>query len=115
MKLLLISLVFTALCYAADIAGKWNLTAPRPNGAEMKAKLVIQDNGGSYSGLISSEQGDAALKNVQVKDSELTFLVETDEVVYEVKAIIDGDSMKGNFLVNKNPGGSFSGIRAKNN
>jgi hypothetical protein len=113
MKLLIALLTLAIGCYAADVAGKWNVSAPTGNGGEMKLRLVIQADGQSYSGVISNEEGEAVLRDVTVKESAVTFRVETGDAQYEVTATVDGDTIKGSYKVNNSPGVSFIGTRTR--
>ena len=111
MKLVIAFLTLALGCFAADVAGKWSISAARPDGAEVKYMLVIQSQGDSYSGVISSDEGEVALKDVKVKDAQLSFKVETDDADYEITATVDGDTMKGSYKLNGNSGGTFTGRR----
>ena len=112
MKLFIALLTLAAGAYAADITGKWDITAPTRNGGELKVRLVIQQNGDTYSGTVSTDEGDAIIKDVRVKDSEVVFKVETDERTYEITATVSGDSMKGTYTIDRQPAGSFTATRA---
>jgi hypothetical protein len=111
MKLFIALLTLSAAAYAADIAGNWNISAPTRNGGEMKVRLVIQQSGDSYSGTVSTDEGDAIIKDVRLKDSELVFKVETDERTYEITATVAGNTMKGTYTVDRQPAGSFTATR----
>jgi hypothetical protein len=113
MKLAIALLVCAAACLAADPAGKWALTAATPNGGQMKVRLVIEARGDAYTGVVSNSEGEAVLKDLRVKDSEVSFVVETDDARYEVSATVDGDAMKGSYKVNGNSAGNFSGTRER--
>jgi hypothetical protein len=111
MKLFIAFLTLAISCFAADVTGKWTISAPTRSGAEVKYRLTIQGSAGSYSGIISADEGEVALKDVKVNDAELSFVVETDDAHYEVTATVTGDTMKGGFKINGNAGGSFTGTR----
>lgn len=111
MKLVIAFLTLALGCFAADVAGKWNLSATTSNGAEVKYTLIIESQGGSYSGVISADEGEVVLRDVKVKGGQLSFKVETDDANYEVSATVDGDTIKGAYKVNGNSGGTFTGIR----
>jgi hypothetical protein len=113
MKLLLAFLALLIGCSAGEIAGKWNIVVPARDGNQIKYQLVLRSDGGAYSGFISSEEGDAALSDIKVSDAGLTFKIETDNATYAVKATVDGDSMKGEYSVNGNAGGTFTATRSK--
>lgn len=111
MKLLIAFLTLAIGCFGADIAGKWNISAPTPNGNQVKYQLFIQVQGDSYSGTIAGDEGEVALRDIKVNGSELSFRIETDDARYDVTAAVDGDSIKGTYKVNGNAGGAFTGTR----
>ena len=115
MKLFIALLTLAIGCFAADVSGKWNISAPTRNGAEVKYRLVIQSQGDSFTGVISSDEGEVALKDVKVKDADLSFRVETDDAHYEVTATVTGDTMKGTYTVNGSQSGTFTGTREGTN
>jgi hypothetical protein len=113
MKIPIALLACAFACLAAAPAGKWALTAATPNGGQMKVTLIIQAQADSYTGVISNDEGEAVVKDLRVKDSEVSFRVETDDALYEVSASVDGNAMKGSYKVNGNPAGNFSGARER--
>jgi hypothetical protein len=113
MKLLFAFLALLIGCSAGEVAGKWNIVVPARDGNQIKYQLVLRGDGGTYSGFISSEEGDATLSDIKVSDTGLTFKVETDNATYAVKATLDGDSMKGKYTVNGSAGGTFTATRSK--
>lgn len=113
MKLLIALFSISMACMAADVTGAWNVRAPARNGGEMKLTLTIQAGKDSYSGVISNDEGEAVLRDIRVKDAEVTFVVETDDARYEVTATVDADAMKGTYKVNNSAGGNFTGTRQR--
>ncbi len=113
MRLLFSFIALLLTCSAAEISGKWNIVVPGHDGSEMKYELVLRSEGSSYTGFISSQEGDATLNDIKVNDTEVTFKIETDNATYEVKANVDGEKMKGEFTVNGNRGGTFTATRQK--
>ena len=113
MKALFALLTLAMACFASDVTGTWTVSAPTRNGGEMKLTLVIHAGDNSYSGVISNEEGDAVLKDVRVKDAEMTFRIDTDDAHYEVTATVDGNAMKGSYKVNNSPGGTFTATRRR--
>ena len=111
MKLVIAFLALAIGCFAANVTGKWNLSATSADGTEVKYTLIIESQGDSYTGVISADEGEVVLRDVKVKDGQLSFKVETDDANYEVSASVDGDTMKGTYKVNGNSGGTFTGKR----
>lgn len=79
---------------AADIAGKWDITAQSPAGRSMKLELVLKQDGDKVTGTLGNERGTVDLTDAKLDGSDLSFKI-TVEGVYTVKLTLSGDSMKG--------------------
>ena len=79
---------------AADIAGKWDVTAQSPAGRSMKLELVLKQDGDKIAGTLGSDRGTVDLTDAKLEGSDLSFKI-TVEGVYTVKLALSGDSMKG--------------------
>jgi hypothetical protein len=79
----------------ADVAGKWNVTAVTPEGSEMKAQMVLKNQGGNLAGEMISPRGTFTLQDIKVSGEELTYKIATGDSVYGIKLAVTGDSMKG--------------------
>lgn len=108
----LLSLLLAAGAYAADVVGKWNVTASSPSGREYKLELVIRNNDGKLSGTISSVQGSVDLQDMQLKGDELTYKIPTGEGGYAIKFTVAGDSMKGTYTSADGTTGPAAATRA---
>ena len=91
--IVLITLVAGAVP-AADIAGKWDVTAQSPAGRSMKLELVLKQDGDKIAGTLGNERGTVDLTDVKLEGNDLNFKI-TVEGVYTVKLALSGDSMKG--------------------
>ncbi len=101
----------------ADISGEWSMTTETPDGSE-QAKLVINKDGNSYSGTVSSARIGQAIKleNVKLVDNALTFQFAVDlggqVLPIQVAVTVDGDTFKGTSALGEY--GSFATEGKKN-
>ena len=79
---------------AADIAGKWDITAHSPAGRSMKLELILKQDGDKITGTLGSERKTVDLTDAKLEGSDFSFKI-TVEGVYTVKLTRSGDSMKG--------------------
>ena len=84
---------------AADPVGKWNCEY-EIGGQQRTSTLEIKKDGDKLTGTMSwSNQKDEKLKDVKLKDGELTFSVERvladNKFNLEYKLKVDGDKLKG--------------------
>jgi hypothetical protein len=79
---------------AADISGKWEVTAQAPNGRATKAELILKEDGGKITGTLGSERGAVDVAGAKLEGGELTFKLELDPG-FGVKLAVAGESMKG--------------------
>jgi hypothetical protein len=79
---------------AADIAGKWDVTAQSPAGRSMKLDLVLKQDGDKIAGTLGNERGTVDLTDAKLEGNDLSFKLMV-ESGYTVKLALSGDSMKG--------------------
>ena len=80
---------------AADVAGKWDITAQSPAGRSMKLDLVLKQDGDKIAGTLGNERGTVDLTDVKLEGGNLSFKLSVDGADYTVKLALSGDSMKG--------------------
>ena len=113
-KLLLLAALSSVLCLAANVTGRWDITAKSENGQEIKASLVLRSEANQLSGTIGTEQGEVPLTDVHFTDPDLSFKIDTDQNSYTVKATVTGDLMKGKYTTSSaGESGSFTAVRVK--
>ena len=110
---LLLAFTLTVSAFAADIAGKWNLTAKDPDGNEIKGQMVLKYEDGKLSGTIGSAQGTNPLKEVEFKDNVLTCKLMYGDNQVTLKLTLDGDTLKGNWSTEDGNTGPVECIRDK--
>lgn len=96
---------------AADVTGKWNVTAAAPSGREFKAELLLQNEGGKLSGTMSSSQGTFVLEEVKFVGGELSYKVSAG-AGYTLKFKVAENSMRGNWTSDDGATGAISATRA---
>lgn len=113
-RLLLLTALSSVLCFAASVAGKWDITATSENGQQIKANLVLTTEGNQITGTIGTEEGDVPVTEVHFTDPDLSFKIDTEQTSYTVKATVNGDLMKGKYTASS-PGasGTFTAVRLK--
>ena len=110
---LLLAFTLTVSAFAADIAGKWNLTAKDPDGNDIKGQMVLKYEDGKLSGTIGSAQGTNPLKEVEFKDNVLTCKLMYGDNQVTLKLTLDGDTLKGNWSTEDGNTGPVECIRDK--
>jgi hypothetical protein len=96
---------------AADVAGKWNVTATTSSGREYKLELELKNEGGKLTGTMASSEGSIALEDVQLNGDQLSYKLPAG-AGYAVKFTVAGDSMKGTFSGGDGATGQTTAVRA---
>jgi hypothetical protein len=90
---------------AANVAGKWDLTAPGRNGNQTST-LTIEQKGSDLTGTIKGAQGDPVPLVGMVSGNNVTFTVKRQgrngEVVQEYKGTFQGGELKGTVTMGQN-------------
>ena len=109
-----LALIFacSVLASAADVAGKWNLTAKDPDDITVKAELFFQQNGGQWSGSVKGDEGTIALRNVAFDGGTLTFTLNYEEAAVTLKMKLEGNALKGMYTTDLGPSGPAEATRA---
>lgn len=87
-----------------DAKGSWSYSTETPQGTNT-GKIKLKNDGGTYSGTISSNMSDkeTEIKNVSVEGNKLSFSFDyqmgTNTVTIEVSLTLDGDSFEGSMAV----------------
>ena len=79
-------------------------------GMEMGATLTIEGDAGAYTGTVDTEMGLESISDISVDGQEMTFVVDTPEMVVFFALVFDGDSVSGDFDAG-GMGGSLSGTK----
>lgn len=109
-------IAFLALCSmmtaaAADVGGKWNVTA-QTGGRDVKVEMELKDAGGKLTGSMSTPQGTVELTEIKLSGNELTFKIPTGDATYTIKMNVNGDSMKGTWTAEGGDSGPMTAARA---
>jgi hypothetical protein len=113
-RILILSVLAVALAVApafaqtagkVDLSGTWTGYTILGDGTRAEFSLILEKEGASYSGKITSETGmipEMTIKNVNFKDATLTFEVEfPDGAGYRLIKIdlkLEADTLKGSWL-----------------
>lgn len=109
---------------SSDISGEWELTRERgPGGGGGQregrrgggggpAKMVIEQDGDTFTGTLELPFGEAKIQEGTIKSKEITFVVQIEtprgdfEMQYTGK--VEGDSMAGTWTGGRAGGGGFT-------
>jgi hypothetical protein len=102
---------------AADLSGTWVGTTRVPDRSEPdKITLVLKKTGDEYAGTVSDSLGlvkEAALKDVEFDDDELTFIVTvpasdgSEPVEVEAELLFENGTLTGSWSVEDGPEGGI--------
>ena len=90
----ILTLCLAVAGFAADVAGKWVLTAKGPDGQEMQMALKLKVDGDKISGTMESPMGEVQITEGKVTGDAITFTVEMGDMKVVHKGTISGDEMK---------------------
>src|SRR5689334_12611862 len=100
---------------AADVAGKWAVSATGPDGRDYRPFLEFSRRGGSLTGsMIAPHGGPVALQDLRLQDGRLTFRVPFGDAVYQVKFTVSDKSMDGTYTAPDGSSGPVHAVRADN-
>jgi hypothetical protein len=105
----------SAAAQGADVIGTWNLSFNTGQGP-IAAQMVLKKEADKVVGTITSEIGSAPV-DAAVKDKELSVAFAMDapggsgQMNVVMNATIEGNSIKGTFSLDGQPGGDFAGSR----
>lgn len=68
-------------------------------GMEVALTLTITGEEGAYSGSVNSEMGPASVANIVVQGNEMTFTVDSPDMLVFFAVVFEGDSFTGEFDV----------------
>ena len=108
---LLLAFTFSLSAFAADVAGKWNAVAKDPSGTEIKAELILKQDGGKLTGTMGGSEGSIQLENVEFKDNVLTYKLDYSGTPVTVKMTLDGDKLKGSYTTDSGETGPIEAER----
>lgn len=111
MRTTLLTWLCLSAAAAADITGTWDVTATTPSGRERKMQMVLKQEDGKLSGVMSGEQGSVALEEVKFAGGELSFRLPVGGGVV-VKATLAGAAITGAYTTPDGDTGKVTASRA---
>jgi hypothetical protein len=97
-RISLVLLCASLTASAADPGGIWTLAYATENGLKRESKLDLKVDGGSVSGVVSSERGKAPIANGRINGADITFDLIRDArydlITVHFKGRLEGDTMK---------------------
>ena len=89
----LLGLLLAASAFAADIAGNWTLTMQSPQG-EAQFPFAVKNEDGKLT--VTFDNPRLKVEKASFEGATLKMTVKRgDAMLYEMKATLDGDSLKG--------------------
>ncbi|MEZ5401593.1 MAG: hypothetical protein R2729_18110 [Bryobacteraceae bacterium] len=87
------ALVLTAMCYAADITGKWTAMVPGRNG-EQETTFTLKQDGESLTGSVTTQRGERSISDGKVSGETVTFSVEGQRGKQTYTGTVSGGEIK---------------------
>lgn len=81
----------------SNLSGKWEVTATPEGKQPMKLDAQLTQEGEALSGMVNSAIGSGPVKNAAVGNPDLTFQFMLGKYTFDVKAVAEGDLIKGTF------------------
>jgi imidazolonepropionase-like amidohydrolase len=103
---------------AADVnaAGEWSLVVKSPQG-EVNAKLTLRKEGNNFSGTLSSQMGDAPLRDISILGGQLRAVAAMNmggqTLDATITATIEGASIRGTIALPQMGAFDFTGSKPK--
>jgi hypothetical protein len=95
---IVLSAVFLAIAWAADLSGKWNAEYTTPNGETRQNTFTFQVDGDTLTGTVSSPRGESKIEDGKVNGDEIAFSVTRNrggtDVKFLYKGKVSGDEIK---------------------
>ncbi len=110
-RLVLATLCLAAAVWAAGVEGKWKLTATASTGQKYELELNLAGAAPALKGTLSSEAGSVDLQDIRLEGDQLSFKFPLGSM-FEVKATVTGDTMKGTYASPDGPNGVITATRA---
>lgn len=106
-------------CIAATLSaqngltGKWDVTATPEKGNAIKLDASLKQEGAELSGTVNSMMGSGPVKNAVIGNPDLTFQFMIGKYTFDVKAVVEGEQLKGTFSGPRNMHGAFLAKRTE--
>jgi imidazolonepropionase-like amidohydrolase len=99
-----------------NATGEWQLVVNSPQGA-LNVKLTLRREGSSYSGMFSSQMGDAQLRDISITGNQLRAIAGLNmggqTIDATINGTIEGDTIRGTISVAQMGAFDFTGSKPK--
>ncbi|MBM3811903.1 MAG: hypothetical protein FJW20_09740 [Acidimicrobiia bacterium] len=112
MKLTVVLCTLLPAAMAANVAGKWDVTAQASNGREYKLVMELVEKEGKWSGSMSNERGSMPLEEIQVEGDDLRYSFTAGASLIKVKLKREAETLKGDFDSPEGITGTLTASRA---
>lgn len=89
------------------MSGKWDVTASPEGRAPIKLSADLKHDAHGLSGTVNSPLGSGPVKNAVIHGSEVVFQFMLGRYTFDVKAVSEGDEIRGTFSGPRNMKGPF--------
>lgn len=108
LKSLFLLLALTACLWGQlDLTGKWDVTATPEGKKPLKLAAQLRQQGVDLSGEVDSPLGSGPVKNAVLGNPDIAFQFLIGKYLFDVKAVAEGEQMKGTFNGPRNMKGVF--------
>lgn len=107
---LIVLLVFSALSplLAADLSGRWAVTATDPEGQAYKSEMILQHQGDNWTGTVKAREREIPMEQIKVDGTTLTFKLPWGEYKLTITLKLDEEGLKGTFVTESGDTGPLS-------
>lgn len=111
LKITMILMLAFGVSAFGGVVGKWKVAANAPDGNVYNVDLIVKNEGGKPSAVLSSERGEMPLQDVTIDGDDLGFKLVMDmgPIAFKLKA--DGDNIAGALTLPDGTGGKVTGKR----
>jgi hypothetical protein len=102
---------FSISALAADVTGKWNVTAKDPEGQVIRSQMILRAEGGQLGGEVIAGDRKIPLSGVQVDGDTLTVKLMWGDIPLTIKMTVAGNAMKGNYSADSGETGPIEAQR----
>ncbi|MBL8175201.1 MAG: alpha/beta fold hydrolase [Bryobacterales bacterium] len=105
------TLLFLALSLCANaqfnLTGQWDVTATPEGKKPLKLDAQLKQDGDGLTGQVNSPMGSGPVKNANLGNPEVAFQFLIGKYLFDVKAVANGEELKGTFNGPRNMKGVF--------
>jgi hypothetical protein len=110
LQTLLLCLFFSSL-WAADVTGKWNVTAKDPEGQVIRSQMTLRSESGKLTGEVTAGDRKIPLTEAKLEGDTLTVKLMWGDIPLTIRTTVTGDAMKGSYSTDSGDTGPIEAQR----